>query len=351
MPIRVIIRNLDTVSPKNTISNSVPEASRPTVPLGRSGLNVSPVGTGTWQWGGAFYWGYGRSYTDEDLAQAYSASIENGISWYDTAEIYGRGRSERIIAKLRDSSGISDDASGNRPLVATKFFPYPWRWHRSSFRRALRASLKRLNCETIDLYQIHFPFRPRSFEYWVDALADAAKDGLIKSAGVSNFSADQTRRAHDLLDRRGVVLASNQVGYSLLNRVVESNGVLEACRELDISVISYGPLAEGLLTGKYRTDNPPPLLRRWRWAQKRLKMLPPLIGLMNDISSEHQVSVSQVALNWLIQKNTLPIPGAKSAFQASDNASAMKWQLSDSEIDALDSATAKYTAGSRRRLF
>ncbi|MDG0866933.1 aldo/keto reductase [Candidatus Lucifugimonas marina] len=316
------------------------------VPLGQSGLNVSPVGTGTWQWGGAFYWGYGRSYTDSDLAGAYSASIENGINWFDTAEIYGRGRSEKIIAKL---GGKSNSSTSPKPLIATKFFPYPWRWHRSSFRRALNASLKRINTDSIDLYQIHFPFRPRSFEYWVDALGDAAQEGLIKAVGVSNFSTEQTKRAHELLAQKGIVLASNQVGYSLLNRAIESNGVKEACHDLGISVISYGPLAEGLLTGKYQTDNPPPLLRKWRWARKRLKLLPPLISLMSDISTAHDVSVTQVALNWLIQKETLPIPGAKSAMQAADNAAAMTWKLADNEFKALNNATQQYVAGSRTR--
>ena len=104
-----------------------------------------------------------------------------------------------------------------------------------------------------------------------------------------------------------------------------------------------------MLTGKYRTDNPPPLLRRWRWARKRLKLLPPLIGLMNDIASAHSASVPQVALNWLIEKGTLPIPGAKSAIQAADNASAMKWKLNPDEFEALNDATEKYVPNSRTR--
>ncbi|NQW20189.1 MAG: aldo/keto reductase [Chloroflexi bacterium] len=314
------------------------------VQLGQSKISVSTIGTGTWQWGGAFYWGYGRSYTDEDLAGAFSASIENGINWFDTAEIYGRGRSERIVGQMVSGSNRIEAIAESeaKPVVATKFFPYPWRVHRPSLRRALKASLSRLNTESIDLYQIHFPFRPRSFEYWVDALADASQDGLVKAVGVSNFSAEQTKRAHELLDRRGVVLAANQVGYSLLNRKIESNGVLDTCRELGVSVISYGPLSEGLLTGKYRTDNPPPFMRKWRWARKRLKMLPPLISLMTDIASDHDASASQVALNWLITRNTLPIPGAKSAMQATDNASTMTWKLGTDEFDALNEATKRY---------
>jgi aryl-alcohol dehydrogenase-like predicted oxidoreductase len=335
------MRNLNGVNPA---FDKPTKATLKRVRLGRSDLEVSPVGTGTWQWGGAFYWGYGRSYTDADLAAAYAASIENGINWFDTAEIYGRGRSELILGRHVNGSISSDQttSSSTKPLIATKFFPYPWRLHRSSFRRALKASLKRLNAESIDIYQIHFPFRPRSFEYWVDALADAAQDGLVKAVGVSNFSAEQTKRAHELLDRKGIVLATNQVGYSLLNRKVESNGILETCRALDVSVISYGPLAEGLLTGKYRSDNPPPFMRKWRWARKRLKMLPPLISLMSDIASAHDASPSQVALNWLMRHDTLPIPGAKSAMQAKDNAVSMTWSLSNGEFEALNAATERY---------
>ena len=335
------MRNLNAVNPP---TNNPTEAAPKRMRLGRYDLEVSSVGTGTWQWGGAFYWGYGRSYTDADLTAAYAASIENGINWFDTAEIYGRGRSELILGRHVNGSipGDQTTSSSTKPLIATKFFPYPWRFHRSSFRRALKASLKRLNTESIDIYQIHFPFRPRSFEYWVDALADAAQDGLVKAVGVSNFSAEQTKCAHELLDRKGIVLATNQVGYSLLNRKIESNGILETCRDLNVSVISYGPLAEGLLTGKYRPDNPPPFMRKWRWARKRLKMLPPLISLMSDIASAHDASPSQVALNWLMRRGTLPIPGAKSAMQAKDNAVSMTWSLSNGEFEALNAATERY---------
>ncbi len=305
--------------------------------LGQSELEVSRIGAGTWQWGGRFYWGYGREYDDNDLARAFAACIEHGINWFDTAELYGRGRSERILGQFINTS--PNASSAPQPLVATKFFPYPWRLHRSSLRRALKASLRRLNAESVDLYQFHFPPRPRGFMYWVDAIADVAEDGLIKAIGVSNFSADQTRRAHDALERRGLVLASNQVGYSLLNRSAEVNGVIDTCRELGVSVIAYGPLGEGLLTGKYGPGSPPPLLRRLRRARQLLGSLPPLIGLMKDIASAHEATPSQVALNWLTEKGTLPIPGVKSAEQASDNAAAMTWRLSPDEFEALGRAT------------
>ena len=339
-------RNLVTVSTTAKQLDPSESKARSRVQLGRSGLEVSPVGAGTWQWGGRFYWGYGRAYTDDDLAVAYAACIENGINWFDTAELYGRGRSEELLGRFvnGDAGGtkVGDASESPNPLIATKFFPFPWRVHKSSFRRALRASLHRLNADSIDLYQTHFPYRPRSFKYWVDALADAAHDGLIKAVGVSNYSAEQTKRAHEILDRRGVVLASNQIGYSLLNRKPESSGVLEACRELDVSVISFGPLFEGLLTGKYGPDSPPMLLRRLRWASKRVGSIAPLLALMGDIARAHDASHSQVALRWLIQKGTLPIPGVKSAAQAIDNASAMSWELSSDEVEALDDLTVRY---------
>jgi aryl-alcohol dehydrogenase-like predicted oxidoreductase len=338
----VLKRNLVIVStPANHID---PSESKPRTraQLGRSGIEVSRVGAGTWQWGGRFYWGYGRAYTDDDLRAAFAACVESGINWFDTAELYGRGRSEELLGRFVNGGEAGGNAESPNPLVATKFFPYPWRVHKSSFRRALRASLRRLNADSIDLYQTHFPYRPRSFRYWVDALADAAEDGLIRAIGVSNYSAEQTKRAHEILDRRGLVLASNQIGYSLLNRRPESNGVLAACRELDVSVISFGPLFEGLLTGKYGPGSPPMLLRRLRWASKRVGPITPLLSLMGDIGSVHDASHSQVALNWLIRKGTFPIPGVKSAAQAIDNAAAMKWSLGDDEVTALDEITRRY---------
>ena len=157
------MRNINAVNP----SLNKPTESKPRrVPLGRSDLEVSPVGTGTWQWGGAFYWGYGRSYTDEDLAAAYAASIENGINWFDTAEIYGRGKSEIILGKHVNSSN-SNNPDSPKPLIATKFFPYPWRLHKSTLRRALKASLQRLNTESdsLPLSTPQFPILGRCFSW------------------------------------------------------------------------------------------------------------------------------------------------------------------------------------------
>jgi aryl-alcohol dehydrogenase-like predicted oxidoreductase len=124
------------------------------VPLGSSELRVSPLGIGTWAWGDRLFWGYGRGgYTDSDLVAAYQVSRAAGINFFDTAEVYGRGRSERLLGRF--ARAVDDQI-----VMATKFFPYPWRWRRTGLVRALRGSLKRLGLDRVDLYQIHWPFPP-----------------------------------------------------------------------------------------------------------------------------------------------------------------------------------------------
>lgn len=309
-----------------------------TVPLGRSGLRVSPVGAGTWQWGDRYYWGYGRDYGPEDLRAAFAGALSAGLTFFDTAEIYGLGRSEKILGGL-----LQERSAGAAPVIATKFFPMPWRLRRADLSRALGGSLRRLGLEKVDLYQVHQPVGPRDVAHWARAMADAHDAGLVRAVGVSNYDVPQLLRAHDALAARGVPLSSNQVGFSLLNRSAERSGLLEAARDLGVTVIAYGPLGEGLLSGKYTTDRPPPLLRRVRYARKWLPKLPPLIGLMRDIGRAHGgAPPAQVALAWCIEKGTVPIAGIKKAEHARDAAAAMSLRLSADETAALDQVTASY---------
>ncbi len=304
------------------------------VPLGNTGLSISPIGIGTWAWGDKLFWQYGKGgFSDADLRAAFDASVEAGINWFDTAELYGSGRSEKLLGEFVR-------AAGQQVLVATKFFPYPWRLSRGALRRALRGSLKRLGLEKTDLYQIHWPFPPRSIETWVNELANAAQAGLVRAAGVSNYNLDQTRRARELLEARGLPLASNQVPYSLIDRKIETNGLLAYCREFNITVIAYSPLGQGVLTGKYTPDNPPPGVRGRRYNPDYLRRVQPLIGLLKEIGQAHGGKTpAQVALNWAICKGTVPIPGAKNARQARDNAGALGWRLTGEQVAALDKAS------------
>ena len=176
----------------------------------------------------------------------------------------------------------------------------------------------------------------------MDQLADAVEAGKVTAGGVSNYSADQMRQAHAALAERGIPLASNQVEYSLLHRQPETNGVLDACRELGVTLIAYTPLAGGLLTGKYSVENRPGgffrrVLPRYR---KALKAITPVVGLLSKIGDRYSKTPGQVALRWLIENPVvLPIPGAKNGNQAAVNAGALTFSLTLEEVDALSRAT------------
>jgi aryl-alcohol dehydrogenase-like predicted oxidoreductase len=304
---------------------------------GRSSrLDECEIGIGTWAWGDRRFWGYGRGYGDADLRGAFDAAVRAGVRLFDTAEIYGRGRSETLLGQfMRETSA---------PVgIATKFFPYPWRVVGSQLSSALSRSLGRLGVAQADLYQIHWPFPPRSVTSWMTPLARAVSEGLVKEVGVSNHNVRQMRAAAGRLADFGVNLASNQVEYSLLKRDIEFNGVLDACREMNVKLIAYSPLAMGMLSGKYTPEAPPPGIRGFRYRRPLLARLRPLIGLLDDIGRSHgNRTRNQVALNWLICKGTLPIPGAKNAAQASENAGAAGWRLTPPEVAALDDASLSF---------
>jgi len=306
-----------------------------TITLGNTEIRISPLGIGTWAWGDRFFWNYGSDYNAEDVRSAFVAAVEAGINFFDTAEVYGMGRAERFLGELA--------AQATEPLViATKFFPFPWRVRKAAMKRALRLSLKRLGKKSVDLYQIHFPWPPRSPDFWVRALGELAQEGLTKAAGVSNFNAEQMRRAHAILAAQGIPLASNQVHYSLLHRAPETNGVLAACKELGVTLIAYSPLEMGLLTGKYSPENPPRGIRAHRYSKAYLAHIQPLISLMREIGRAHgNKTPAQVALNWVICKGAVPIPGAKNAHQAESNAGALGWRLTEDEVAALDDLSAQ----------
>jgi aryl-alcohol dehydrogenase-like predicted oxidoreductase len=206
--------------------------------------------------------------------------------------------------------------------------------------RALKGSLERLGVETIDLYQIHQPFSLQPLDSLMEALAEAVKEGLTRTVGVSNYNQRQMLRAYSALARKNVPLAANQVTYSLLNRAIEKDGLLARCNELGVRVIAYSPIEKGLLTGKYSAENPPPGIRGQRYSGL-LPKIGPLLKLMTEIGQEHGgKSKAQVALNWCICKGTMPIPGAKNAAQAEENAGALGWKLTEEEVDKLDQASA-----------
>lgn len=298
-------------------------------------VHIPRLGLGTWAWGDKSTWGmngYDSSYNFETIRGAYRRSVEAGITLLDTAEMYGNGESERIIGRLL----AEDSAHRSRVVVATKFMPFPWRFFvQSSLMASLRASLDRLQLPAVHLYQIHGPISLRSHAVMADALAEPYKAGLIKSVGVSNYSAREMRALHGELAQRGIPLATNQVEYSLLRRFPETNGLLSACTELGVTLLAYSPLAMGRLTGKYSASNPPP--GRRQFSDFPMRDVDPIIAEMRRVGARYgNRSPAQVALNWLICKGAVPIPGAKNGEQAEQNAGALGWTLSPDDVAALD---------------
>ncbi len=305
---------------------------------GKSGIVVPALGVGVWSWGDKSTWGYGTSYTRADITLAYRACLDAGLNFFDTAEIYGNGESERILGECMREDG--------RPvIVASKFAPLPNRFSASKLLDALDASLQRLGVSSIDLYQIHFPYTLLNKTALMDMMAKAYNAGKIRAIGVSNYNVKQMKEAHARLARYGIPLASNQVHYSLLHRKPENNGVLDACRELDVALIAYSPLQQGLLTGKYRAGQNFKIIgmRRFMraYSTSGLNKIEPLLQTMETIAQARGKTTAQVALNWLLAKDDhiIPIPGAKNLRQATDNAGAIGWRLSEEEFRQVDEAS------------
>lgn len=292
-------------------------------------LHAVEMGLGAWQWGDRIVWQFGQNYSDREVREVFEVSVNEGIRLVDTAEAYGNGLSERLLGKFIKEA--------DQPaLIATKYFPYPWRFSTTSMPKALRNSLERMEVESVDLYQVHWPTPLMSVDRMMDGMIECVKSGLTRTVGVSNFNQSQMLTAYSALARQNVPLAANQLHYSLLNRKVEKNGLLARCQSLGVRLIAYSPLEKGLLTGKYSVTNRPPGTRGGTYASL-LPKIEPLIRQMTVIGQDHGgKSNAQVALNWVICKGALPIPGAKNAQQAQENAGALGWRLTEEEVGKLD---------------
>jgi len=311
------------------------------------GLEVSTLGVGAWSWGDRLFWGYDDT-QEAGAKEAFNMAVDLGVNLFDTAEVYGAGSdpnswgySEVLCGRFaRDYKGPSQD----EVLVATKFAPLPHRFFdgRKSVSKALRASLERLGTDRIDLYQLHWPGFFADAAFW-DGLADGYEAGLVRSVGVSNYSAKRLRAVHKALADRGVPLATNQVQYSLIHRTPEE-GVLQACNELGVKILAYSPLAQGILTGRYSSSNLPTGPRASIFKD-RVEDITPLLQALEKVGNNHGKSPAQVSLNWLMCKGVIPIPGARTQEQARENCGAMGWKLSpaeEAELDQLSQSFAQF---------
>lgn len=322
--------------------------------VGGGALSLSPMGIGTWSWGNQFVWGYDES-MDPELSSVFNAAVDAGVNLFDTADSYGTGngldgRSEVLIGTfLRQCPSTKVDGVN----VATKFAAYPWRITRKSVVNAARESCERLGKESVELGQLHWStgnYQPLQERALWGGIADAYDLGLIKAVGLSNYGPKQLRKIHAYMSERGVPIATLQVQYHLLSRFPELNGTRETCDELGIRTIAYSPLALGLLTGKYSTENPPPGLRGFAYKD----VLPPLPGLldcMRAIGRERGKTLPQIAINWCLCKDTTPIPGVKTMRQLEDNLGALGWRLSEGEVAELDAAAEKVGKSTSQNIF
>ncbi len=305
--------------------------------LGKTNIEITAIGLGCWQFMGSdMFWGNLEQQTMTDIVRA---SLEGGVNWFDTAEAYGGGKSEMALAAALVSLGIEPDAV----IVATKWLPV------MRFAGSIKKTIgRRIDCLkpfAIDLHQVHQPISFSSIPVQMAAMADLVEAGKIRSVGVSNFNEAQMREAHAALQSRGLVLASNQVRYSMLDRKIEKNGVVQAAKELGITIIAYSPLEQGVLTGKFH-DNPELMQSRafarrqfGKLNQKTLERTAPLIDELRRVAGAYGVTAAQVALNWVLQVHgeiVVAIPGATKVRHAEENAGAMAFTLTGAEVAKLD---------------
>jgi aryl-alcohol dehydrogenase-like predicted oxidoreductase len=313
--------------------------------LGKSDLAVSPIGLGCWQFAqgkGLFgnTWGI---VGDEEIREIVRTSLESGMNWFDTAEAYGGGQSERALARALHSLAVKPEDV----VIATK-----WRAifrTAASIGKTIDDRLAALGGYPISLHQVHTPHSPSSVRAQMAAMADLVEARNIRYVGVSNFSARKMRLAYEELEKRRIPLVSNQVRYSLLDRSIERNGILAAAQELGITIISYSPLAQGVLTGKFH-ENPgliktkPGFRKHLRAFKARgLKKSRPVVEALRQLAEKHGRTPAQIALSWLIHFSgpaVVAIPGASTASQARENVDALSFALGSDDMQFLDKISA-----------
>jgi aryl-alcohol dehydrogenase-like predicted oxidoreductase len=317
--------------------------------LGNSDLQITRVGFGAWAIGGSgwdFSWGHQE---DADSISAIHRSLELGVNWIDTAAVYGIGHSEEIVAKALK------DWRGPRPYVFTKCV---LRWDQkghvtqnhtaASIRSECEDSLRRLQTEIIDLYQMHWPPSddgPGLEEAW-QTMAALQKEGKVRWIGVSNFNAAQIKRAEKI-----VPVTSLQPPYSLIRRAVETE-ILPYCKQHGIGVISYAPMASGLLTGAmtreraaalpsddFRSKNP-------EFSEPRLSKNIELVERLRKVGARHGRNPGEVAIAWVLSNPAVTgaIVGARNAKQAEGVMRAGELKLSPEEIREIEGPAATATA-------
>ncbi len=330
-------------------------------------IEISAFGVGTWSWGNRLLFDYSPS-QDEEIYEAYRAVRDAGVSIFDTADSYGtldlNGRAEILLGTFErryleeKKSEIDASKDGNMfaaflnnqanqkmppsQQVATKLAPYPWRITPSSMVNAVEASLKRLEQDKLTLAQLHWstanyqPFQEKAL--W-QGIGDVYDKGLCEAVGVSNYGPIQFQKISQYMRDRSVPLATAQIQYSLMT-YQDAKDMNAVCEDENCRLISYSPLCLGLLTGKYDLDNLPKGNTNPR-RQLFRELLPGAQDLLNTlevIGKDLNKSQSQVAINWALCKDTVPIVGVRTLKQAEENLGAYGWKMDPAMVKELDRA-------------
>ncbi|HEY7849908.1 MAG TPA: aldo/keto reductase [Ktedonobacterales bacterium] len=317
--------------------------ARETRQLGVSDLKITPIGLGTWAIGGAGWeYGWGAQDDEESIATIHRA-LDMGVNWVDTAAVYGLGRSEEVVG--RALSGLSQ-----RPYIFTKCSMI-WNEQRkvghsltkASVKREAEASLRRLQVEAIDLYQIHWPNPDAELEEGWAAMAELQREGKVRALGVSNFNVAQMQRVQQIAP-----ITALQPPYSLLDREIEAE-VLPFCQRHQIGVIAYSPMASGLLSGKMTrarvaampTDD-------WRrsseeFTEPQLSRNLYLVETLREIGSRHGRTAGEVAIAWTLRRPevTGAIVGARRPEQLDGVIGAGSFRLTAEELAEIEAAQAR----------
>ena len=311
-----------------------------TVKFGRTEMEVTPIGFGAWAIGGGGWAAAWGPQDDEEAVGAIRRAVELGVNWVDTAAVYGLGHSEALVA--RALKGVSD---AERPCVFTKC-SLVWDdeggisnvLEKDSVKRECEESLRRLQTDVIDLYQIHWPNPDEDIEEGWEAMAELKDEGKVRHIGVSNFDVSQMERVGEIAP-----VETLQPPYSMLNRGVEEE-ILPYCREHDIGVIVYSPMRSGLLTGKMtpeRVQNLPS--DDWRrnaddFQEPRLSRNLALVGLLEEIGREHGRLPGEVAIAWTLRHPavTAAIVGGRRPDQVDGIIGAAELRLSEDELDRIE---------------
>ena len=305
--------------------------------LGNTDLELTTVGLGTWAFGGPWQWGWGPQ-DDDDSVRTLRAALDNGINWLDTAPIYGHGRSEEVI-------GMALKDIADKPIVATKCGLL---WDQAdekmnclkaeSIREECHQSLKRLHIETIDLYQIHWPFPEEDIEQGLAEMVKLQQEGKIRYIGVSNVQAEQLKQL-----KAKFPIVSLQPPYSMFQRDIEDE-ILPLCRQQNIGVIVYSPMGKGLLTGKFsaeRVANLPEGDHRKNnpdFKEPVFSATLELVENLKPIAERNGITLAQLAVSWVLRRQeiTAAIVGARKPEQPKETALASDVDLSPETIEEIE---------------